>query len=68
MVITFWAGTYKTKEELQILIDAVDTSVYELLKRADCWDKDSCRDCVAKPACKDMYRFLDHLQTVAEDL
>lgn len=67
MVITFWAGTYKTKEELQILIDAVDISVYELRKRADCWSKDSCKDCVAKSACKDMYRFLDHLQTVAED-
>lgn len=65
-MITFWAGTYKTKEELQILIDAVDNSVYELRKRADCFSKDSCKDCVAKSACKDMYRFLDHLQTVAE--
>ena len=67
MVITFWAGTYKTKEELQILIDAVDNSFYELLKRVDCWGRDSCKDCVAKSACNDMHRFLVHLQTVADD-
>lgn len=67
MVITFWAGTYKTKEELQILIDAVGNSVYEIRKRVDCWSKDSCKDCIAKSACKDMYRLREHLQTVAED-
>lgn len=67
MVITFWAGTYKTKEELEILIESLDTAIYDLRKRADCFTKDSCKDCKAKSACKDLFRFIDHLQKVAED-
>ena len=67
MVITFWAGTYKTNEELEILIQAIDNSLYEIRKRVDCWGKDSCKDCKAKSACKDMFRFREHLETVARD-
>ena len=68
MVLTFWAGTYKTKEELEILIDAIDDSLHRLRVRADCYRKDSCKDCVAKSACKDINRLLDHLEAVAEGL
>ena len=67
MVITFWAGTYKTKEEVQFLIDSLDIALYEVRKRVDCWSKESCKDCKAKSPCKDLFRLHEHLENVARD-
>lgn len=67
MMITFWCGTYKKKEELEILISAIENSIDEIRNKVECFSKETCKNCVAKPACNDLHKLLDHLETVAED-